>query len=283
MTHGWPPSNAGWDTIFVRANTSRELRLAFDSSVKQYDAGRPRFDGGIVTDLTTWADLRPGDLVLEVGAGTGQLTGALLKAGLRVVALEPGPNMAARLRLSFEGQPGLMVARSLFEDYEAGEGEFATVVSANAFHWVDPTVSYAKAARLLHPRGSLGLIWNFPILADGDLQHRLNDEALSDELADFRREPEGYAETVLDLLAAGREELTGSGRFEKPRWELKTERLVWTPDRYIAFLSSMANGVALADALDRRVRSVLRDRDELVIANHIYLGVAKRIDRLRQT
>jgi len=264
----------------VRANTSRELQLAFDSSVAQYDAGRPRFDGGLVDDLISWAELRPGDLVLEVGAGTGQLTTALMRAGLRVVALEPGPNMAAHLRHTFHDEHGFTMEQSVFEDYEAADRQFAAVVSANAFHWIDPTVSYAKAARLLRRRGSLGLIWNFPILADRDLQRRLNNDAFTDELADFSREPDGYVEALLELLAGGRDELMASGLFDEPRWELKTERLLWTTGRYIAFLSSLANGVALAATLDRRARSVLADLHEISIANHIYLGVARRTGSL---
>jgi SAM-dependent methyltransferase len=260
----------------VRANTSRELRLAFDSSVEQYDAGRTRFDAGLISDLTAWAQLRPGDLVLEVGAGTGQLTSALLEAGIRVVALEPGPNMAAWLKRRFQDQPGFTVEASLFEDFAARDGQFAAVVSANAFHWVDPAVSYAKAARLLEPRGTLGLIWNFPILADEDLQRRLNREVFLDDLSDFRRGPGGYVEGLLELLAAGRQELTRSGLFEQPHWVLKTERLVWTTDRYIAFLSSLANGVGLAYELDGRVRSGLAHRSELSVVNHVYIGVARK-------
>jgi Ribosomal RNA adenine dimethylase len=103
----------------MRANTSRELRLAFDSSVEQYDAGRIPFEAGLISNLTAWAELRPRDLVLEVGAGTGQLTSALLGAGLRVVAIEPGPNMAAYLQHRFHDQPGFSLQESLFEDYEA--------------------------------------------------------------------------------------------------------------------------------------------------------------------
>jgi 23S rRNA (adenine-N6)-dimethyltransferase len=40
----------------------------------------------------------PGELVVDVGAGTGMLTAALLGAGARVIALEPDRRSAARLR-----------------------------------------------------------------------------------------------------------------------------------------------------------------------------------------
>lgn len=47
--------------------------------------------------LITAADVQPGDLVLEVGPGTGTLTEALLEAGAEVIACEIDPDMAAIL------------------------------------------------------------------------------------------------------------------------------------------------------------------------------------------
>jgi 23S rRNA (adenine-N6)-dimethyltransferase len=47
------------------------------------------------------AGIRPGDLVLDVGAGSGALTAPLLKAGARVIAIELHPGRAAALRARF--------------------------------------------------------------------------------------------------------------------------------------------------------------------------------------
>jgi 23S rRNA (adenine-N6)-dimethyltransferase len=44
------------------------------------------------------AGVEGGDLVVDIGAGSGMLTGALLRAGARVLAIEPDAPLAARLR-----------------------------------------------------------------------------------------------------------------------------------------------------------------------------------------
>ena len=50
------------------------------------------------------AGVRPGELVLDVGAGEGALTVHLLAAGARVLAVELHPGRARRLRSRFAGQ-----------------------------------------------------------------------------------------------------------------------------------------------------------------------------------
>ena len=51
--------------------------------------------------LVADARIRPGDLVLDVGAGAGALTRPLLEAGARVIAVEAHPGRAAELRRRF--------------------------------------------------------------------------------------------------------------------------------------------------------------------------------------
>jgi 23S rRNA (adenine-N6)-dimethyltransferase len=66
--------------------------------------------------VDTWAErivadagVRPGQLVVDVGAGTGALTGHLVAAGAVVVAVELHPGRAARLRSRFDGAPVTVV------------------------------------------------------------------------------------------------------------------------------------------------------------------------------
>lgn len=50
------------------------------------------------------ADFRPGELVVEVGAGRGALTVPLAKAGVELVAIEFDPHWAGQLRAQLRGR-----------------------------------------------------------------------------------------------------------------------------------------------------------------------------------
>jgi 23S rRNA (adenine-N6)-dimethyltransferase len=55
----------------------------------------------LAAELVRAAGIRPGDLVLDLGAGTGMLTAALLERGASVVAIEIDTELAAGLRRRF--------------------------------------------------------------------------------------------------------------------------------------------------------------------------------------
>lgn len=55
------------------------------------------------------ADIQPGDLVIDIGAGQGVITARLLRAGANVIAVELHPGRAAQLRRRFAGTPTTVV------------------------------------------------------------------------------------------------------------------------------------------------------------------------------
>lgn len=61
------------------------------------------------TRLVTMAGVAPGELILDVGAGQGAITAALLARRARVVAVELHPGRAATLRARFSGEPVVVV------------------------------------------------------------------------------------------------------------------------------------------------------------------------------
>jgi len=63
----------------------------------------------LASELVREAGVAPGDLVVDVGAGTGVLTTALVEAGARVIALELDPALASQLRRRFGAHRGVTV------------------------------------------------------------------------------------------------------------------------------------------------------------------------------
>jgi ubiquinone/menaquinone biosynthesis C-methylase UbiE len=131
---------------------------SFDEVAALYDAGRPPYPHAVLDDLVALTGLQPGDRVLEIGCGTGQITVPLAERGVSITALEPGENLAAIARTKLAAYPEAVVVERRFEDYDLPDEPFDLVVSATAFHWVDPSIRVTKAARALKPGGHLAII-----------------------------------------------------------------------------------------------------------------------------
>ena len=63
--------------------------------------------------LVAQIDIRAGEVVYDLGAGTGRVTDALLRVGAQVVAVEQDPNLAHKLRVRFARAPVHVVRADL--------------------------------------------------------------------------------------------------------------------------------------------------------------------------
>lgn len=71
--------------------------------------GWHQLDSSWARRLVNSAGIKQGDLVVDIGAGTGAITRALVAAGAKVIAVELHPRRAAQLRRKFAGQAVIVV------------------------------------------------------------------------------------------------------------------------------------------------------------------------------
>jgi SAM-dependent methyltransferase len=95
--------------------------------------------------------------VLDLGAGTGKLTAALVAVGADVIAVEPGPAMLAELRRAL---PAVRVLPGSAEAVPLPDASVDAVLAGHALHWFDMDVAGPEIARVLVPGGVLAGLWN---------------------------------------------------------------------------------------------------------------------------
>ncbi len=85
---------------------SGQARRARGASAPDRSWGWHRLADDWAARVVAEAGIRPGELVLDIGAGKGALTGPLIQAGARVIAVELHPGRAEVLRRRFGAASG---------------------------------------------------------------------------------------------------------------------------------------------------------------------------------
>ena len=107
-----------------------------------------RLDRSWAERLVHDAGIRPGHLVLDIGAGDGALTAPLVAAGARVIAFELHPGRAAALRRRFAGDD-VRVVQADARDLRLPRRPFHVVANPP---WA---ITTPLLTRLLHPGSRL--------------------------------------------------------------------------------------------------------------------------------
>ena len=104
--------------------------------------------------------LRPGDVVADVGSGTGILTALLLARGNSVYAVEPNAAMASEAAARLGVNPRFHAVAGRAEATSLPDASCDAVTAAQAFHWFDVVATRREFKRILRPGGAVVLAWN---------------------------------------------------------------------------------------------------------------------------
>ena len=145
------------DVDDVLADKARLGRSGFSTGSALYERARPGYSDEAVAHLVAALGIAAGRRVLDVAAGTGKLTRALVATGAAAVACEPSASMRDVFTAMVPGTPQIACTA---EHLGLGDATVDAVTVAQAFHWFDAPAALAEFARVLTPGGGLGLVWN---------------------------------------------------------------------------------------------------------------------------
>jgi len=201
---------------------------SFGAVADRYARARPGYPAAAVEWLIEAA---PGRDVVDLAAGTGKLTRAIVEAGAAVVAVEPDEGMRAALEIAV---PGVEALAGTAEAIPLADGSADAVLVAQAFHWFDPEPACDEIARVLRPGGILGLLWN---LRDGSVPWVADLDRILDWPADVvaRAGDLSFVEIERHPLFAvgGRHEFPNPVPFTPSRlvdWAASTSRVATRPE-----------------------------------------------------
>ena len=144
---------------------------------------------------------------------------------------------------------------SAFEEWVCGEKSFDLVLSAQAFHWIDPGIGYPKIRQFLVERGHLAVVYNLfagssdPIYLDLDAAYRAHFPQRDEQDA-----PRSLQEHVTRTLASIRH----SGLFDEPLiWETAWIE-TYTTDRYMKLLKTFSDHRTMNEAAQKRLTQDVR-------------------------
>jgi SAM-dependent methyltransferase len=138
---------------FLPPSERARRAVSFATVATEYERGRPSYPQQAIRWLLGSAPLE----VLDLGAGTGKLSSAVLEAGHRVRAVEPLEEMRSVLARAV---PGARVLDGTAEHLPLADASVDAVVVGAAFHWFEQHAALGEIARVLREPGVLGLLGN---------------------------------------------------------------------------------------------------------------------------
>jgi SAM-dependent methyltransferase len=144
------------------------LAARFADVADAYERGRPDYAPGVVGAIAAELSLPARASVLDLAAGTGKLTRALVHAGLDVIAVEPQAAMREILAARVGEEH---VREGTAEAIPLADSSVHAVTVADAFHWFDHAAALEEIRRVLRPGGALAVITTAPDFGGASWAH----------------------------------------------------------------------------------------------------------------
>jgi SAM-dependent methyltransferase len=241
------------------------LAAGFADVADAYERGRPEYAPAVVGAVVAELGIATGDRVLDLAAGTGKLTRALLGVGLDVIAVEPQTSLRDLLAAAVGDE---RVLEGTAEAIPLLDGSVAAVTVADAFHWFDHVRALAEIRRVLRPGGGLAVLTVVPDWASASWAHEVG--TLMTELRPAHPGFDG---------PSWQDSVRATGDWTAPRELRVTTSQPASPERCVDYIASVSWIAALPQ--DQRAETVAQI-DAIVSAGetpaelpaHVIVGLA---------
>lgn len=233
----------------------RSRRHSYDQIAKLYDRARPSYPAALFDDIAAFAGIKADARLLEIGCGTGQATLPLAQRGYAIDCIELGAELAKVAREKLAPFPNARVIQADFDTVNLPPDRYDLVVSATAFHWLDPATRFDRVHRLLNSCGTLALFWHRPVVtatsrAFVEAAQRIYRELAPELTRRFRTPPHpDAAATEYARL------IPGSGLFDHLTIRKHYTAIRYSAAAYIELLETFSDHRALESARCRRLFS----------------------------
>lgn len=133
----------------------------YDAWAKVYDLFWARYVNRTLPVLRRAAEVQPGERVVDLACGTGELERRVLDAEPRaqLVGVDLAPSMVERARAKLDAQPRVRFEEADVHALPFEAGTFDVAVCANTFHYfTHPVQVLREARRVLRPDGRLVIL-----------------------------------------------------------------------------------------------------------------------------
>ena len=214
--------------------SNTELKTTFNTAPMLYEDVRPGYPEELIQDVLDISGLSDHSRILEVGCGTGKATRPFAERGYELVCLDIGADLIAVAREKLRDFPNVSFMTEAFETWKL-EGKFNLIISATAFHWVDPKVRYLKASEVLKSKGFLAVFSN---------QHVRKDEGF---FAESQSLYDKYYAPLTTNRPTHATNFPGVEAFQNPIKRVYPWTQTYSSEQYIKLLGTYSGHIALPD------------------------------------
>ncbi len=210
------------------------LKTTFNTAPMLYEDVRPGYPEKLIQDVIDLSDLEDHSGILEIGCGTGKATQSFAERGYELVCLDIGADLIAVAREKLRDFPNVSFMTEAFEMSKL-ERKFDLIISATAFHWVDPKVRYMKAHEVLESKGFLAVFSN---------QHVRKEEGF---FAESQSLYDKYYAPLTTNHPTHATNFPGVEAFQVPIKRVYPWTQTYSSEQYIKLLGTYSGHIALPD------------------------------------